>query len=48
VPDASVFAVLQISVIFTKMFVILFTNRPGVFSFLSVNTSFFGKDFLTA
>jgi len=46
VPDASVFAVLQISVIFTKMFVISFTIRRSVLAFLYVAASFHGKDIL--
>ena len=47
-PDASVFAVLQISVIFTKMFVILFTIRQSVLTFLFVAALFRGKGILAA
>jgi len=48
VPDASVFAVLQISVIFTKMFVISFTIRRGVLAFLFVAALFRVKGILAA
>jgi hypothetical protein len=48
VPDASFFAVLQISVIFTKMFVISFTIRRSVLAFLFVAALFHEKDILAA
>ena len=47
-PDASVFAVLQISVIFTKMFVISFTIRRSVLAFLFVAALFRVKGILAA
>ena len=47
-PDASFFAVLQISVIFTKMFVISFTIRRSVLAFLFVAALFHEKDILAA